>query len=118
WRVVCGPTGSGKSRLLQELATRGAQVLDLESLARHRGSVLGLVPGDAQPSQKAFDSAIWNALRRLDPARPVFVESESKKIGDLRVPESLIRRMRESPCLWLDLDLAGRVALLLREYDF
>ncbi|MEO7114888.1 MAG: tRNA 2-selenouridine(34) synthase MnmH [Caldimonas sp.] len=118
WRVVCGPTGSGKSLLLGELARQGAQVLDLEALANHRGSVLGLVPGSEQPSQKHFDTRVWHALRQLDPARPVFVESESKKIGDLRVPEALIRRMRSSPCLWLELALVDRVALLLREYDF
>ena len=117
-RVICGPTGSGKSRLLQALAAQGAQVLDLEALANHRGSVLGLVPGSAQPTQKHFDTCLWDALRRLDPARPIFVESESKKIGDLRVPEALIQRMRASPCLWLELGLEGRVALLIDEYHF
>ena len=118
WRVVCGPTGSGKSRLLTALATQGAQVLDLEALANHRGSVLGLVPGTHQPTQKAFDTLVWDALRRLDPARPVFVESESRKIGELRVPEALIECMRASPCLWLELPIERRVALLLDEYDF
>ena len=118
WRVVCGPTGSGKSRLLAELARQGAQVLDLETLANHRGSVLGLVPGSRQPSQKEFDTRIWDALRRLDPARAVFVESESKKVGDLRVPEALIGRMRAAPCVWLELALAQRVALLIEDYDF
>jgi tRNA 2-selenouridine synthase len=118
WRVVCGPTGSGKSRLLAALAAQGAQVLDLETLANHRGSVLGLVPGTRQPAQKAFDTLVWETLRRLDPARPVFVESESRKIGELRVPEALIERMRASPCLWLELPTERRVALLLDEYDF
>jgi len=118
WRVICGPTGSGKSRLLDALAAEGAQVLDLERIANHRGSVLGLVPGSVQPSQKAFDTRLWDVMRRLDPARPVFVESESKKIGDLRVPEALIRRMRASPCFWLELPLEARVALLMRDYDF
>jgi len=118
WRVVCGPTGSGKSRLLAELARQGAQVLDLETLANHRGSVLGLVPGTAQPSQKEFDSRVWDALRHLDPARPVFVESESKKVGDLRVTEALIRQMRASRCIWLELPLVRRVALLIEDYDF
>ncbi|MEO7055531.1 MAG: tRNA 2-selenouridine(34) synthase MnmH [Caldimonas sp.] len=118
FRVVCGPTGSGKSRLLAELARQGAQVLDLEALANHRGSVLGLVPGSTQPSQKQFDSRIWNALRGLDPARAVFIESESKKVGDLRVPESLIERMRAAPCLWLELATAARVQLLIDDYDF
>jgi tRNA 2-selenouridine synthase len=116
--VVCGTTGSGKSLLLRELAARGEQVLDLEALANHRGSVLGLVPGEAQPSQKAFDTAVWNALRKLDSARPVFVESESAKVGDLRVPPVLIERMRAAPCLWLDLAMDARVSLLMREYDF
>ncbi len=116
-RVICGPTGSGKSRLLGALAAQGAQVLDLEALANHRGSVLGLVPGTTQPSQKQFDSRLWDTLRKLDPARPVFVESESKKVGDLRVPERLIERMRASPCLWLELPIEARVALLIADYD-
>ena len=117
-RVVCGPTGSGKSKLLLALAAHGAQVLDLEALANHRGSVLGLVPGTEQPSQKQFDTRVWDALRHLDESRPVFVEGESKKIGDLRVPDALIVRMRASPCIWLELALDRRVALLIDEYDF
>jgi tRNA 2-selenouridine synthase len=117
-RVVCGPTGSGKSRLLGALAARGEQVLDLEALAEHRGSVLGLVPGSTQPSQKAFDSRVWERLRRLDPARPVWLESESKKVGDVRVPEALVERMRAAPCVWVELSIERRVALLLDEYDF
>ena len=118
WRVLCGPTGSGKSLMLDALSAQGAQVLDLEALANHRGSVLGLVPGERQPSQKAFDSRLWDALRRLDPSRPVFVESESKKIGDLRVPDAVIERMRASPCVWLELALEQRVELLMASYDF
>ena len=117
-RVVCGPTGSGKSQLLQAIADEGAQVLDLEALANHRGSVLGLVPGTVQPSQKRFDSRVWDALRQFDAARPVFVESESKKIGDLRVPDALVLRMRAAPCIWLELPIDARVALLLDAYDF
>ena len=118
YRVICGTTGSGKSRLLQALRSRGAQVLDLEALANHRGSVLGLVPGETQPGQKRFDTLVWDALRHVDPARPVFIESESKKVGDVRVPAALIERMRASPCLWLELPLEARVALLIEDYDF
>jgi tRNA 2-selenouridine synthase len=118
YRVVCGKTGSGKSRLLKALRERGAQVLDLEELANHRGSVLGLVPGSPQPSQKQFDSRVWDALRRFDPALRVWVESESKKVGELRVPESLIERMRAAPCVRIELPLEARVALLMEDYDF
>ncbi len=115
-RVVCGTTGSGKSRLLQQLQAIGEQVLDLEELANHRGSVLGLVPGQQQPGQKRFESMLWDRLRHFDPARCVWVESESKKVGDVHVPPVLVQRMRESPCLVLKLALDDRVALLTREY--
>jgi tRNA 2-selenouridine synthase len=115
-RVVCGATGSGKSRLLEALSAAGAQVLDLEVLAAHRGSVLGELPGAPQPSQKALETAIWEALCGFDPARPVFVESESRKVGNLRVPEHLIERMRASRCVRLEADVDTRVALLLEDY--
>ena len=118
YRVVCGPTGSGKTRLLHALAEAGAQVLDLEALASHRSSVLGMIPGQPQPGQKRFDTLVWDALRRFDPARPVFVESESRKVGNLAVPDALIERMRASPCLSLELSDDQRVALLLEDYDF
>jgi tRNA 2-selenouridine synthase len=116
WRVVCGTTGSGKSHLLGVLARIGEQVLDLEALANHRGSVLGLVPGEQQPGQKHFETRLWDALRRFDPSRPVWVESESKKVGDLQVPPALIQQMRASPCLNLELALEARVRLLLDDY--
>jgi tRNA 2-selenouridine synthase len=118
YRVVCGPTGSGKTRLLHALSDAGAQVLDLEALARHRGSVLGIIPGVQQPSQKAFDTLVWDTLRKFDPSRPVFVESESKKVGNVAVNEALILRMRESECLNVELPEDERVALLLEDYAF
>lgn len=118
YRVICGPTGSGKTRLLQALAGRGAQVLDLEGLAHHRSSVLGLMPGQPQPSQKHFDTRIWQALRHFDPAQPVYVESESKKVGNVAVPEALILAMRASDCIHLRLSDDERVALLLEDYDW
>ena len=118
YRVVCGPTGSGKTRLLQALIAQGAQVLDLEALANHRSSVLGHIPGLPQPSQKRFDSLIWDSLRKFDPAHPVFVESESKKVGNVRVPDALINAMRTSPCIDLQLSNEERVALLLEDYEF
>lgn len=116
YRVVCGLTGSGKSRLLAALAAEGANVLDLEALARHRGSLLGDLPGEPQPSQKAFDTAIHEAYAAFDPARPVWVESESRKVGAVQVPDALLDAMRASPCVRVDLDAASRVALLEDEY--
>jgi len=116
FRVVCGTTGSGKSRLLEVLDTIGAQVLDLEQLAAHRGSVLGNLPSCPQPSQKRFETAIWDKLRRFDPALPVFVESESKKVGQLRVPDALMDKMRRSPCISLTLSRQNRVRLLMEDY--
>jgi tRNA 2-selenouridine synthase len=118
WCVVCGTTGSGKTRLLQALAAEGAQVLDLEALANHRSSVLGAIPGLAQPTQKRFDTLVWDALRALDATRPVFIESESKKVGNVSVPVSLIEAMRQSPCLNLVLSDPERVALLMEDYAF
>ena len=116
FHVVCGPTGSGKSSLLRELAHQGAQVLDLEALACHRGSVLGGLPGEPQPTQKWFDSQVWNTLRRFDPAQPVWVEAESRKIGVLQVPERLLVAIRASHCLRIDAPIEARVRLLIREY--
>jgi tRNA 2-selenouridine synthase len=118
YRIICGPTGSGKTRLLQGLERAGAQVLDLEALAEHRSSVLGLIPGQAQPSQKQFDMRIWHALRQLDPSRTVWAESESKKVGNVSIPDPLMQALRASPCARLDLPVEERVALLLEDYDF
>lgn len=116
FHVICGRTGCGKSRLLQALRDAGAQVLDLEALAQHRGSVLGLEPGVEQPSQKLFESRLWAALRGFDPQRPVYVEAESKKVGSLHVPDALMARIRIGCCISLELDDALRVAFLLRDY--
>jgi len=116
FKVVHGPTGSGKSRFLGALRRAGAQVLDLEALAAHRGSVLGNLPDRPQPSQKWFESQLLHELSALEPARTVFVEGESKKIGQLQVPEALISAMRASPCIVLDTPPKARVDLLIDEY--
>ncbi len=116
FRVVCGPTGSGKSRLLRVLQEQGAQVLDLEALAQHRGSLLGNLPDEVQPAQKMFDSRLWDALRRFDARHPVFVEAESKKIGLINTPESLLHKMRTSDCLLIEAPVAARVQLLIEDY--
>ena len=116
FRVVCGPTGSGKSRFLRVLREQGAQVLDLEALAQHRGSLLGNLPDEVQPAQKMFDSRLWDALRHFDAHRPVFVEAESKKIGLINTPEPLLKKMRNSECLLIEAPVAARVQLLMEDY--
>jgi tRNA 2-selenouridine synthase len=115
--VVGGRTGSAKSRLLERLAAQGEQVLDLEALASHRGSVLGGLPGAPQPSQKHFETQIWDSLRAADMSRPVFVESESRKVGRVQVPEALILAIRGSRVAVVDADVDVRSRFLLAEYE-
>lgn len=115
-RVVCGLTGTGKSRLLRAIRDARGQVLDLEALAAHRGSVLGSLPDAPQPMQKMFESLVWSALTGFDRRRPVYIEAESRKIGALRVPEALIEAMWGSECIVLEAPAAARVELLKHEY--
>lgn len=116
--VICGETGSGKSRLLEALAAQGAQVLDLEGLARHRGSVLGALPQTPQPTQKHFETRLWQRLRELDDARPVYVEAESRKIGALSVPGALIDAIRAAACIQVHASVAQRTRFLCEDYAF
>ena len=115
-RVLCGPTGSAKTSVLHALAALGEQVLDLEGLAAHRGSVLGEMPDRRQPSQKAFETQLAQRLAAFDPDRTVWVEAESRRIGRLSVPEPLLQRLRASPLVEIQATADARVAYLLREY--
>jgi tRNA 2-selenouridine synthase len=114
--VLAGLTGSGKTRLLRAVAECGAQMLDREDLARHRGSLLGALPDEAQPSQKKFDTRLLQALERLDPARPVFVEAESRKIGQLQLPNAFMQALSDSECIRVEADIDDRVAFLSEDY--
>ena len=116
--VLTGATGSAKTRILQSIGRQGGQVLDLEAIACHKGSVLGRLPDTPQPPQKLFESELLVALNGLDPARPVFVEAESRKIGNLQVPDALIGRMRDSPCIDVAAPRTARVEFLLGDYDY
>ncbi|HHC29974.1 MAG TPA: tRNA 2-selenouridine(34) synthase MnmH, partial [Rhodobacterales bacterium] len=113
--IVDGGTGTAKTRLLHQIAARGGQVIDLEAMAEHRGSVFGPM-GAQQPHQKAFESELAMALARLDPARPVFVEAESSKIGDLLVPPSMWKAMIAAPRVELSAPVAARAESLVRDY--
>ena len=116
--VLCGTTGNAKTRILQAIGQSGEQVLDLETLACHKGSVLGVLPDQPQPSQKWFETSLLGALQALDPARPVHVEAESRKIGNLHLPEAIIGCIRQGQCLKIEASLEARVAFLLKDYDY
>lgn len=116
YHVLCGPTGCGKTRLLDALAAAGAQVLDLEALANHRGSLIGAIPGIEQPTQKWFDSLLLQKLRSFDPARPVWVESESKKIGAIQLPLALMEAIRSARVFNINAPMPERVLLWRQDY--
>jgi len=114
--VISGGTGSGKSHLLHALVEQGAQVLDLEALAQHRGSLLGRLPDQPQPSQKTFETRLWDKLRTFASDRPVYIEAESRKVGVLSLPTALVERMRASPCVRMEVPQEARVRFLMEDY--
>ncbi|MGP6089513.1 tRNA 2-selenouridine(34) synthase MnmH [Antarctobacter jejuensis] len=111
-----GYTGTAKTELLALMAQRGVQVLDLEGLARHRGSLLGEMPG-GQPAQKGFESDLARALYALDPARPVLVEAESSKIGQINLPPALWDAMKSAPWIEITAPMQARARYLAEAYD-
>ncbi|KPQ06080.1 MAG: tRNA 2-selenouridine synthase [Rhodobacteraceae bacterium HLUCCA12] len=114
--VLDGNTGTAKTAILHAVARHGVQVIDLEGLARHRGSLFGLEPGAVQPSQKGFESALAMAMTRLDPVRPVLVEAESNRIGALRLPPALWHAMQRAPRLMIEAPLDARARWLAQAY--
>lgn len=114
--LLDGNTGSAKTDILAALETRGVQVIDLEALANHRGSLFGAMPG-GQPSQKAFESALAQVVVRLDPSRPVVIEAESSKIGGVVVPPRLWAAMRAAPRLEIRAPIAARARYLASAYQ-
>jgi tRNA 2-selenouridine synthase len=111
-----GCTGSGKTEVLARLGERGVQTIDLERLAAHRGSLFGAIPGRAQPSQKMFESELLAALDSLDPTRPVVVEAESSKIGELIIPPALWAAMEHAPRIELIASPEARAQYLAQTY--
>jgi tRNA 2-selenouridine synthase len=116
--VLTGATGSAKSRILEALAAAGAQVLHLEQMAAHKGSVLGNLPDERQPSQRMFESRLHASLAILDARRPVYVEAESRRIGILNLPNALIAAIRAAPCVRIDASREARIEFLLRDYKY
>ena len=117
-KVLCGATGSAKTRVLHALKAKGAQVLDLEGIACHKGSLLGALPGIPQPSQKHFETLLHTELQSFDPSKPVYLEGESPKIGRVALPLVLVNRMRKSPVLEIRATNAARLEFLLRDYAY
>ena len=115
--LLDGATGTGKTMLLEALAEAGEQVLNLEALAGHRGSLFGAVPG-GQPAQKQFESALYDALSRLDPTRPLFAEAESSRIGALSLPPALWAAMERAPRIRICATESLRVAHILEHYHW
>lgn len=116
YRVLSGSTGCGKTRLLHALAAAGQQIIDLEELASHRGSLLGKLPGKPQPTQKWFDSLLLEYMRGLDPSRPVWVEAESKKIGNVQLPDALFEAMHQTVPIHVSAPMDERVRLWREDY--
>ncbi len=111
-----GYTGTAKTALLHRLSSRGVQVLDLEGLAGHRGSLLGKT-AEKQPGQKAFETRIVVAMSDLDPSRPVLIEAESSKIGERSIPPSLWAAMKNAPRIQLDAPIEARTSFLTQAYQ-
>ncbi|SFB12664.1 tRNA 2-selenouridine synthase [Poseidonocella pacifica] len=113
--LLDGNTGTAKTDVLHRLASRGRQVLDLEGLANHRGSLLGIRP-EGQPSQKMFESRIAQALAVMDPGLPILVEAESSKIGQRIIPPALFALMKSAPRIEVTAPVEARTAYLAKEY--
>ncbi|MEM6609376.1 MAG: tRNA 2-selenouridine(34) synthase MnmH [Pseudomonadota bacterium] len=113
--LLDGYTGTGKTALLARLADLGIQVIDLEGMAQHRGSALGGLHAP-QPSQKGFETALSAALAKFNPAKPILVEAESARIGQLRVPPALWTAMQRAPRVMLAAPVAARAAYLADIY--
>ncbi|MEO0416457.1 MAG: tRNA 2-selenouridine(34) synthase MnmH [Verrucomicrobiota bacterium] len=114
--VINGYTGSGKTLLLKTLATMGQQVLDLEGLANHKGSVFGGDPNHPQPAQKRFESLIYDQLVQFDPSVPIFIEAESAKVGRLNLPNPLWQQMKGASVFEVSCSLANRANYLVDDY--
>jgi len=114
--LLDGGTGCGKTAILNRVAARGVQVVDLEALALHRGSLFGALAGKPQPTQKWFESCLLERLEQLDPARPVLVEAESSKIGNRTLPPALWQAMQRAPRIELTAPLPARAIYLAKAY--
>lgn len=116
FQVLSGLTGVGKTRLLSFIREQGGQVLDLEAIANHKGSLLGASPKSEQPSQKKFETQLWHQMRQFDLSKPIFTESESNRIGNVHCPPALWRALKNGRVINVQLPISERIKILLEEY--
>jgi tRNA 2-selenouridine synthase len=118
WKLVVlgGMTGSGKTEKLQELRAAGQQVLDLEALASHKGSVFGHLGQEPQPTTEHFENLIFESLRQFDASRPIWVEDESITVGRCFIPRAFFDQMQRAPLLWPEVERRERAQRLVLEY--
>jgi tRNA 2-selenouridine synthase len=114
--VLSGSTGSGKTEVLQALGDLGEQIIDLEALANHKGSVFGGLGKGPQPTTEQFQNDLFEALLHLDRTHRIWVEDESKGIGHLFQPEPFWAQKVASPVVALQVDKSTRIQRLVREY--
>jgi tRNA 2-selenouridine synthase len=116
--LISGKTGSAKTKILQNIKLQGGQILDLENLANHKGSLLGKIPDLKQPSQKLFESKLYHQIKQLDLRRNVYIEAESSKIGNIHIPKTLWAKMIVSPRIEIKADIELRSSFLLDDYKY
>ncbi len=114
--ILTGYTGSGKTELLLKMKAKGEQVIDLEGLASHKGSVFGGMGQTEQPSSEQFQNELYQQLSRMDPLRPIWLEDESISLGNVFIPLPLWHQLRKAPLFHVKLGAEARVERLVREY--
>jgi tRNA 2-selenouridine synthase len=116
--LISGKTGSAKTKILKSIENEGGQILDLEGLANHKGSLLGKIPDLIQPSQKFFESLIFNKIQNLDLKDKIYIEAESSKIGNIHIPKSIWKKMIKSPRIEISANVELRAKFLVSDYDY
>ena len=116
--LISGKTGSAKTKILKSIENEGGQILDLEGLANHKGSLLGKIPDLIQPSQKFFESLIFNKIQKLNLKDKIYIEAESSKIGNIHIPKSIWKKMIKSPRIEISANVELRTKFLVSDYDY
>ena len=116
--LISGKTGSAKTKILKSIENEGGQILDLEGLANHKGSLLGKIPDLIQPSQKFFESLIFNKIQNFNLKDKIYIEAESSKIGNIHIPKSIWKKMIKSPRIEISANVELRTKFLVSDYDY